>query len=178
MLMGLLVSCSNPPIAPDPGPVTPPFPSPTATPQVKTEVEDLQAFLLDQGVTVSVSQAESILLAVEAPVADWAALGAQQSETRTAHFDKYAKTFLPPPQSAEAYAEAAKAFAETDDASAGWYLDTRYLEARGQVIVAKWSPATGEFVVKRPTGEISTYLITNRIGPPRYVAIPGPGASF
>lgn len=174
----LLFSCSNPPIAPDPGPVTPPFPLPTAVPSVASDIEGLQRFLTSEGVTVTVSQAQAILIAIDAPVANWAALVGQTSETLAAHFDKYAKTFSPPPATAEAYAAAARAFAENDDPSAGWYLDSRYLEARGQVIVIKWSPATGEFVVKRPTGEISTYLRTNRIGPPRYIALPEPGFGF
>lgn len=170
-----LVACSNPPIAPDPGPVAPPFPTPSAPPQVDSETTQLQDFLQREGIAVSVSQAQAILVAMGADVGNWASLlGQQPEQTLEEHFGKYAKSLSPVPESSVAYAEAARAFARSDDPAAGWYLDAKYLEARGQIIVAKWSPLTGEFVVKRPTGEISTYLRTNRIGPPRYIALPDP----
>lgn len=86
-----------------------------------------------------------------------------------ANYKRFGPLFTPSIDTADDYRLQAVTFAEKS--AVPYYLDLQYYLDNKQLLVLKWSEASGEFVMIQSDGSLANYLITHAVTPPRYYKI-------
>lgn len=130
--------------------------------------------LYAQGIRLSDDDKKDIFnLKTVKPIGRWAITDNSTAKNNLENnFDSYRLTFTPVPKDSTEYMTNAIRFANSTNYYAKYYFDTEYYKQKKKTLLIKWDPQTAEFIIIHSDGRVSNYQITNKIGSPRYYAIP------